>query len=211
LDQETYEEFIVPYRYALNLITSHLKNIQDELLMSSEIRNPIDSIYSRMKSLHSITKKCKKENYNLDPDDIEQIRQQMFDIAGIRITCIYRKDIQSIKGYIEKIPGVFILKVKDYVKNSKPNGYQSVHLVVSVEISTLTHGIMKVPVEIQIRTLAMQDWAQVEHRAWYKSQAKHLLNEGEQQALTQALRDAANLAEQLDALYDKILTMSGEE
>lgn len=202
MDEKTYEKFCVPYAYAMNLVMTHLKNAKSELFASQTVRNPIDNIYGRIKSLESINQKCKKEKYNLDPNDIDGIRQHIRDIAGIRITSAYRFDLERIKDYIDMIPGVFILEEKDYVKNPKPSGYQSLHLIVMIETCTLTKGVMKIPVEIQIRTLVMQSWAQVEHRARYKNDSSTSVE------LEEKLRSAAQLAAQLDGLYEDILMLS---
>ena len=194
---------------------AHLKNVQKELLLSKQIRNPIDNVYGRIKTLESINQKCRKEKYNLDPNDTEGIRREIRDIAGIRITCIYPKDIEAIRNYIDKIRGVFIQEERDYVKHPKESGYQSLHLIAIIEANTQTCGMLKVPVEIQIRTLNMQAWAQVEHRARYKRTilGEKIEPDAEPDAvlLEEKLNQAAKLASELDQLYDEILKASGEQ
>jgi len=204
VDEKIYHKFVAPYTYAMNLIMAHLKNVQEELLMSPTIRNPIDAIYGRIKTLDSLNKKCQDSRYNINPDDIAKIRDEVLDIAGIRITCVYPEDIPEIKGYIDRMPGVFIRQEKDYINNPKPSGYQSLHLIVLIDTSTITSGLLKIPVEIQIRTLSMQSWAQVEHRARYKGK-KPVSAE-----LEEKIQQAARLAAELDQLYGEILTISEE-
>lgn len=208
MNKETYEELIVPYSNALRIVRAHIENIQQELLVSQTIRNPIDSVYGRIKSLESIEEKCQRPHYNVDFNNIDEIKEKILDIAGVRITCLYKDDLFIIKSYLERIPGIFIQEVKDYTKKPKDNGYQSLHLKTKIEISSITHGALKVPVEIQIRTLNMQEWAQVEHRARYKAPIH--TNIPPDPELDKLLLEAATLSARIDDVYIEIRKKSGE-
>ncbi len=206
LNRETYDDLIVPYEGAIRILTSHINNYRQQLLRSKEVRNPIDNIYSRVKTRDSIEKKCLREDYDIDSDDIELVKTKILDIAGVRITCIYRDDVYKIKEYLDKIPGVFIREVRDYIRSPKPSGYQSLHLRTLVEVSSATDGIIKVPVEVQIRDLLMQEWAQCEHRARYKGPKC-----ADQLDLDRLLLEATKISQQLDEIYIKIRQLSGED
>ncbi len=207
MDEKTYKNFVAPYEYATNEMVASLQNMQDELLRSTTIRNPIDSIHWRIKTLESINEKCSKAGYDLDLNNLEQISLNMLDIAGIRIVCIFKDDIWRIQKYIEKIPGVFILKTKDYVTKPKPNGYSSLHLIVYRETATILEGIKKIPIEVQIRTIAQQQFAQIEHRARYKN-TQYGSNSSNLESMLQA---AAEMSRDLDELYNAIRKESGED
>ena len=124
----------------------------------------IDHINTRIKSPESIEKKMSKRNI---PLQYKNMIEEINDIAGIRVICPLKKDIYSIKEFIENIPGLRVIKEKDYITNPKKSGYTSYHLIVEVPIS-LSRKLMYVKVEIQIRTMAMDFWASLEHKMKYK-------------------------------------------
>lgn len=201
MSDELYEELIVQYENATRTVMAQLLNLQHELLESKTIRNPIDSIHSRIKTYESLTDKCVRRG--IDPDDIYRIKNEIRDIAGIRIICLYRDDINRIEEMINQMPGMWVKETKDYVTNPKENGYQSKHLIIYVQVSSLTEGQLKVPVEIQIRTLMMQAWSQVEHRSKYKSKNPN-------PDTPEKLREVAELLHRVDDIFVDIRRQDGE-
>ena len=166
--------------------------------------SPIEHVRSRLKSPESLTKKVIKAG--LEPS-IPTIRESIRDIAGIRITCAFESDVYWIAQMLEQQPDVTIVQTKDYIAHPKPNGYRSLHLIVSVPVF-LSDRTEHVYVEIQIRTIAMDFWASVEHKLFYKYDSAlppHLIAE---------LDDAARVATDLDArmarLRDEIRAWDAE-
>ena len=125
----------------------------------------IDHVQTRIKSIDSIKKKMEDRGLKFT---YKEMIQYVNDIAGVRIICPMQKDIFSIRNLIEELPGIRILKEKDYVTNPKKSGYSSYHLVLEVPI-VLSQKKLYVKVEVQIRTMAMDFWASLEHRIKYKS------------------------------------------
>lgn len=126
--------------------------------------NPIEHVSSRIKSKESIYKKLKKKG--LEPT-YENLVKTINDIAGIRIVCSFIPDIYKIVEMFENMNDITVIKKKDYVTTPKPSGYSSYHLIISVPVS-LSVGTINVKVEIQIRTMAMDFWASLEHKINYK-------------------------------------------
>lgn len=154
---KTFEKLMFIYSIAIKELKTKIEIIQEE----SKIFNKydlIDHISTRIKTHESIIEKMKKKNYKLTYQDmIDNIN----DIAGVRIICPIEKDIFKTKKLIENIPGINIIKEKDYVTYPKKSGYASYHIIVEVPI-TLLENIIYVKVEIQIRTIAMDFWANLD-------------------------------------------------
>ncbi len=139
--------------------------ILDEEFQTKYSYNPIHHIESRLKSIKSIIDKVKEKKLDVT---LENIRSNITDIAGIRVICNYLDDIYKIEKMLLAQNDVTLLRRRDYIKNPKPSGYQSLHLIVEVPIF-LSDGSSPIPVEIQIRTIAMDFWASLEHKLKYKS------------------------------------------
>lgn len=155
------------YESAISEIETKLEIIDSEF-QSTFQRNPIHSIQSRVKSPQSIAKKLIKKNI---PITAESILANLHDIAGVRVVCHYVEDIYEVARYLSLHDDITLLNQKDYIKNPKPSGYRSLHLIVSVPVY-LSTGKKIVPVEIQIRTIAMDFWASLEHQLKYKTSSK---------------------------------------
>ena len=136
----------------------------------------IDHINTRIKKPESIMKKLEKKECNYT---YEQMIENVNDIAGIRIICPLKKDIFSIRNIVTKLPGIKVLKEKDYVTKPKESGYSSYHLILEVPV-TLSQQQIYVKVEVQIRTLAMDFWANIEHKTKYKTEGKISKKESKQ-------------------------------
>ncbi len=165
--RENAKEFIAlsqVYGAAIKEITTKLEILDEEFHIKYD-HNPIHHIESRLKSAQSIYAKIKKKNL---PLEIETVKNRIYDVAGVRVICNYVEDIYRVAELLIKQSDVTLIRVKDYVKNPKPNGYRSLHIVVKVPIF-LAESVEYTPVEIQIRTIAMDFWASLEHRLKYKS------------------------------------------
>lgn len=154
------------YDSAIEVVKTYLSCIDNEFSVKFQ-RNPIHNIDSRLKSPQSIIGKLQKKGLPLTTD---AARKNLLDIAGIRVTCCYISDIYAIVDILSRRDDFTIIKQKDYIKNPKPSGYRSYHMVVRVPVYLSTHKTYA-PVEIQIRTIAMDFWASLEHQLKYKASA----------------------------------------
>lgn len=152
------------YRGGIKEISTKLE-ILDEEFKSKFSYNPIHHIESRLKSMPSIVKKIKSKGLEVT---IDSITENITDIAGIRVICNYIDDIYRVAEMLTAQDDVKLLRVRDYIKNPKEAGYQSLHLIVEIPVF-LSTGPVPVPVEIQIRTIAMDFWASLEHKLKYKT------------------------------------------
>jgi putative GTP pyrophosphokinase len=152
------------YDSAINNVKTQLNIFDDEFRIKFQ-RNPIHSMESRLKSPQSIVGKLQKKNVAIT---IDNAKKHLNDIAGIRVICYYINDIYTIVDLILMHDDYQIINVKDYIRNPKPSGYRSFHLSIRVPVY-LANGKQYVPVEIQIRTIAMDFWASVEHQLKYKT------------------------------------------
>lgn len=161
LDQWTTVMFL--YNSALKAINTKIEILNNEFIHLYNY-NPIEHIKSRLKTPESIVKKLKRGGYEVT---IPNMIEHLSDIAGIRIICSFSPDIYRIAEMIARQSDVTVLVVKDYIKNPKQNGYKSYHMVVTIPIY-LSDGPVDTKVEIQIRTIAMDFWASLEHKIRYK-------------------------------------------
>ena len=189
------------YDSALKEISTKIEILNNEFVHIYNY-NPIEHIKSRLKTPDSIVKKLKRYGYDVT---IDNMVENLNDIAGIRIICSFTSDIYQIAEMITKQSDVTVLYVKDYIKYPKPNGYKSYHMVVTIPIY-LTDGPVDTKVEIQIRTVAMDFWASLEHKIYYKF-------EGNAPAyLQQELKACADVVNMLDgrmfSLNQAILELS---
>ena len=175
------------YDSALKEINTKIEILNNEFVHIYNY-NPIEHIKSRLKTPDSIVKKLKRYGFEVT---IDNMVEKLSDIAGIRIICSFTSDIYQIAEMITKQSDVTVLYVKDYIKNPKPNGYKSYHMVVTIPIY-LTDGPVDTKVEIQIRTIAIDFWASLEHKIYYKF-------EGNAPAyLQQELKACADVVNMLD-------------
>lgn len=152
------------YQSAIREVQTKLEILDDEFQMKHS-RNPIHHMQSRMKTIQSMMEKLKRKHVRVD---MLSAVQNLTDIAGIRVVCYYIEDIYTIANLLISQDDIKVLKWRDYIKEPKPNGYRSLHLVVEVPVF-LSEGRTPVPVEVQIRTIAMDFWASLEHSLRYKA------------------------------------------
>ncbi|EJG4230457.1 GTP pyrophosphokinase family protein [Listeria monocytogenes] len=185
------------HRFALEEVNTKLKILNEEFQFIHDY-NPMEHLKSRVKSLESIGAKLEKKKVDITP---ENALKYVHDIAGIRITCSFVSDIFRIHEMLAGQSDITIKRVKDYVTNPKPNGYRSLHLLCEVPVF-LTNRSEVMTVEIQIRTVAMDFWASLEHKIYYKYQQEapvELVNE-----LQDAARIITHLDEKMKNLNDQI-------
>ena len=160
------KELMMMYSCAMKDVRAKLEILNIEYNVKHK-RNPIHSINTRLKRLTGIMEKMGRKGITFSIDNVEN---NIHDVAGVRVICSYVDDIYAIAKALENQEGVEIIEEKDYIKNPKPNGYRSLHLIMSVPIS-FTNQVKRMRVEVQIRTIAMDFWATLEHQMKYR---KHL-------------------------------------
>ncbi|MGN1343499.1 MAG: GTP pyrophosphokinase family protein [Traorella sp.] len=195
--QIQFEKTMLLYQAALDEVLTRINILNREFKIEYSY-SPIEHISSRIKSPKSIYKKLQKNHY---PMTIENIMNYVEDVAGIRIVCKFISDIYALVDLLEKQHDFKIIMHKDYIKNQKESGYQSYHLIISIPV-TLQEGCINTKVEIQIRTIAMDFWASIEHKIRYKYEKEipsHIKRE---------LRECADIVSFLDkkmaALNDEV-------
>lgn len=184
------------YIFAINEISSRIETLNDEL-KATKGYNPISKLVTRVKTPKSIAEKLIRKGCKLD---IQSAKANINDIAGVRIICLYIDDIYVIARLLKKWNDINLLDKSDYVQNPKPNGYRSLHLDVAVPVF-LPNRIERVKAEIQIRTLAMDYWASLEHDLTYK------LTDQKTDEMVQELKDCADVIAQTDIRMQKLKNM----
>ena len=160
---ETFQKIMSIYAMALKEMSTKVEIYKDEFKMFYNY-DLIDHINFRIKSPESIMKKMQDKGVKLT---YKEMIENINDIAGLRVICPVQKDIYSIKNLIQNIPGIQTLKEKDYVAHPKKCGYKSYHIILAVPV-VLSKKLIYVKVEVQIRTMAMDVWATIEHKMRYK-------------------------------------------
>lgn len=194
LDQ--FESLMIKYRAAVREVTTKLEVLNDELSSFAE-RNPIEGIQSRIKRPYSIAKKLKARGL---PVAVESIQKNLNDVAGIRVICPFIRDIYDVADMLLSQEDVLLIEKKDYIEKPKDNGYRSLHLIVEIPIF-LSKGKENMRVEIQIRTVAMDFWASLEHQIRYKKG----LEEG--QKISEGLKECADTIARTDLRMQELREM----
>ncbi|WP_241986781.1 GTP pyrophosphokinase [Cryobacterium fucosi] len=192
--------FMMSYKFATDEMMTKI-NILKEEFSSIHDYSPIEHVNFRLKSPEGILKKAVRKGCPLVLDDI---RAQIQDIAGIRITCSFISDTYRILDMLTNQQDITVLEVKDYIAAPKPNGYKSLHLIVAIPVF-MSDRVEPVTVEIQIRTVAMDFWASLEHKIFYKYQGEVPVD------LVTDLKQAADVANRLDVkmerLHDQVVAL----
>ena len=195
-DIDSWKEVQLVYNSALKEIGTKLEILNDEFQHVHQY-NPIEHIKARLKSPESIVKKLKKHGYE---STIQNMVKYVNDIAGVRVICSFTSDIYRIAEMLINQSDIKVCSVKDYILNPKPSGYKSYHLIVTVPIF-LSDRIVDAKVEIQIRTVAMDFWASLEHKIYYKFEGKAPAH------IKQELVECAMMVSELDA---RMLSLNDE-
>jgi putative GTP pyrophosphokinase len=180
-------QLLMPYRFGLEEMLTKINIIREELSFRPD-GSPIEHVSSRLKSIDSIRQKAERLGCEFTP---EAIAHQIFDVAGIRIVCSFLEDAYWVLSMLTSQPDVKVIEIKDYIANPKPNGYRSLHAIIQIPVF-LSDSIREVCVELQVRTVAMDFWASVEHKIYYKYRQEIPLQLGGE------LAEAAKVAHELD-------------
>ena len=185
---DSWQKIMFLYNSAIKEVRTKLDIMNDEFQYIHQY-NPIEYIKSRIKTPESIVNKLRRNGYD---SSMQNMVEHVNDIAGIRLVCSFTSDIYRLAEMIGKQKQFTIVYIKDYIKHPKESGYRSYHMIITVPIHT-SDGIIPTKVEIQIRTIAMDFWASLEHKIYYKFEGNA------PDYISQELRDCAAIVSKLDA------------
>ena len=160
---QEYSKLMAYYRCAIMEVETKFNVLNEEFSLQYD-RNPINGIKSRLKSIESIKEKLERKGL---PYTVQAIEENLNDVAGVRVICSFTADVYLLAEALLKQDDIQLIEKKDYIANPKENGYRSLHLIVSVPIF-LAHEKRIMKVEVQLRTIAMDSWASLEHQLRYK-------------------------------------------
>jgi len=201
---DSWQEVTLVYNAALRQMETKIEILNDEFQHVHQY-NPIEHIKARIKTPESIVKKLKRQGYE---STIDNMVKYVNDMAGIRIICSFTSDIYRIADMISEQKDIRVIGVKDYITYPKASGYKSYHMIITVPVY-LSDRIVDTKVEIQIRTVAMDFWASLEHKIHYKFEGdapQHIREE-----LVECARMVSDLDAKMLSLNDEILELSREE
>lgn len=193
-------ELMMQYRCALMEVETKLNVLNEEFKMRHN-RNPFEYIKSRIKEPLSILEKMQRREL---PITVENVEENLSDIAGIRVICSFPDDIYTVAGLLLQQDDIRLLEKKDYIANPKPNGYRSLHLIVEVPVF-LANQKKWMKAEVQFRTIAMDFWASVEHKLKYKQDIDHA------ELISEDLRSCAEVINDMDYRMQSIRDKIGAE
>lgn len=196
MELQMWKEIINPYDLAVDELTVKFNHMIKEY-QSNGMYSPIEQVLGRVKSISSIIEKAQKKNIEMD-----KIQESLEDIAGIRLICQFIDDIYTVVELIRKRKDMTIKSEKDYITHQKASGYRSYHIIVLYSVETIS-GTKTIPVEIQIRTLAMNFWAIIEHSLQYKYWGN--IPEHVRQSLNASANAMITLDEEMSQIHDEII------
>ncbi|MBE5890393.1 MAG: GTP pyrophosphokinase family protein [Lachnospiraceae bacterium] len=188
-----YRQLMYIHEAAIQEVVSRLNILKGEFQFSND-RNPISGISSRIKSKESIIYKMEKKGL---PMTVSALLGNIHDIAGVRVICPFIEDVYYVARMLARQKSIELLEVKDYIREPKANGYRSLHLIIHINVDFAERS-MSVPVEIQIRTTAMDFWAGAEHQLRYKKEREFTAEDEEK------LKHCADLMAQADEEMQEI-------
>lgn len=191
--RDEFQRFLLEYRFGLQEVETKITILRDEFELMHDY-NPIEHVSSRVKTPDSLAEKVARRG--IQPD-FPAIRQHITDVAGIRVTCSFVADSYRLFDLLTAQDDITVRAVKDYIAAPKSNGYKSLHAIVEVPVF-LSNGRVDVPVEVQFRTIAMDFWASLEHKIYYK------YDKQVPGRLLDSLRDAAATAAELDERMERL-------
>ena len=190
-----FKRLMAYYKCAIMEVETKFKVLNQEFSLEYD-RNPIETIKTRLKSSDSIVKKLAKKDV---PLTVESIEKNLNDIAGVRVICSFPEDIYVLADCLLQQDDIKLIEVKDYIKNPKPNGYRSLHLIVEIPIF-LKDEKKNMRVEVQLRTIAMDFWASLDHKLSYNKE----IPDGEANILKRELLECAQASSELDRRMEDI-------
>ncbi len=196
--------FMMLYQFGIDELNTKIDILKQEFQYIHDY-SPIEHVKSRIKSPESILKKVQRKNLDLS---LPSIKENIKDIAGIRITCSFISDIFEISRMLENQSDIEVVDKKDYINHPKPNGYQSLHLIVKIPVF-MSNGIEHVYVEVQIRTIGMDFWASLEHKIYYKfdNEVPDYLSK----ELKNAADTVAMLDKKMELLHEEIRKLDSDD
>ncbi|BBY87197.1 RelA/SpoT domain-containing protein [Mycolicibacterium tokaiense] len=192
--REEFSRFMFSYKFGMEEVATKVGILQQEFQHLQQY-NPIEHVSSRLKSPESVLDKIARKNC---APNFESIRETITDIAGVRVTCSFTSDVYRVSEALTRQDDITVLQVKDYVREPKPNGYRSLHLILEVPVFLSTGGVT-VPVEVQLRTVAMDFWASLEHKIYYKYDG--VVPADISRTLSEAAETAARLDTEMEQLH----------
>lgn len=198
METQIWKERLMPYELAVEELLVKFRHIIKEY-QNMGMYSPIEQVKGRVKRSSSIIDKAYRKNIPLDTCKLEEA---MDDIAGIRIICQFVDDIEDVVDIIHNRSDMKVIREQDYIRNQKSSGYRSYHITVEYEVETI-HGQVKLPVEIQIRTLAMNFWAVIEHSLQYKYQGE--LPNHIRERILKAAEAVVSLDEEMSSIRDEVM------
>lgn len=200
-ENRKYQEVMLQYRCALKALESRLEILNEEFSLQHD-RNPIESMKSRLKSPSSIMNKMQKRGLSLD---FPTMQANIMDVAGVRVICSFEEDVFFLAKCLKDQSDIEIVTEKDYISNPKPNGYRSLHLTIRLPVFFAEKEI-HVPVEIQLRTIAMDFWASLEHQLRYKNDVEATATL--KYRLKNCAEQSARLDVEMQSIYREMRMMS---
>ena len=187
---EAFQTLMAYYRCAIMEVETKFRVLNEQYSLEYD-RNPIEDIKSRTKSMESLMRKIRRKDI---PLTVASIEENIHDIAGVRVICSFPDDIYMLADCLLSQDDITLIKKKDYIKNPKPGGYRSLHLIISIPIF-LQEGKRMITVEVQLRTIAMDFWASLEHKLRHKKD----IPEDQAHYLEEEMLECANISASLDA------------
>lgn len=195
--RDSFSRFMLTYQSGINELETKVTVLQEEFRHVHRY-NPIEHVSSRLKSPESLVDKVARKG--IDPT-FEAIGESIHDIAGVRVTCSFVSDVHRVFNLLTAQPDVHVVEVKDYITHPKPNGYRSLHGILDVPVF-FSSGEQVARIELQVRTIAMDFWASLEHKIFYKYRGE--VPSDIQTSLTEAARTAAQLDRDMERLHRDI-------
>lgn len=192
MTNEQYYDLIKPYEDARRILYTRLEILNHSLYRDKRALGPVQNTQSRVKEKWSIEEKLKRMGLK---DSIFNAKDSLQDIAGIRVICYFVEDIYNMAGILKRQPDLVVIKERDYISHPKPNGYRSYHIVLGIPVYCLD-TMEYFPVEVQLRTMAMDFWASMEHRVCYKK------NPDNREELEREFRRYAQVLEDIEMEFE---------
>ncbi len=196
---EPFDRMMAYYQCAIMEVETKFRVLNEEFSIQYD-RNPIESIKSRVKSVDSLLRKVRDRNL---PMNIESVEENITDIAGIRVICSFTEDIYMLADCLLKQDDIKLIQAKDYIKNPKPNGYRSLHLIIEIPIFLQNEKRM-MKAEVQLRTIAMDFWASLEHKLRYKKNLSPEKTAQLSDRLLKCAQQSAELDQEMQAIRNEI-------
>lgn len=188
-----FQEFMMMYNCAIREVRTKFEVLNDDFSVTYK-RNPIEMIKTRIKKPASIMEKLKRKGF---PITMESILSNLNDVAGVRVICSFIDDIYEVAEMFSRQDDVNVIEVKDYIKNPKPNGYRSYHMIIEVPVF-FAQKKQNMRVEVQLRTIAMDFWASLEHKMKYKKDNPNI------EKLEEELKECAEIIAETDEKMQNI-------